>query len=162
MDNPGHPVIRLGLPFRLESAASAEHDGCRFSEETLSELYQFFREVGFPTRQIAPGNRHAYTNFIRDRHGALKIIDLESSLVSVSYPMGELRAALRVGNFPVFDDVDFAKLRGETCVNHRAPVNWSFRLREEGMHCVRVAASPSNLRLAHDAPARASGINPRR
>jgi hypothetical protein len=74
-------------------------------------MYAFFQETGMPTWQIAPGNPHAYSNFIRRPNGELKLIDLESALVSVSYPWKELRAALRDGNFPVFDDVDFVQIR---------------------------------------------------
>jgi undecaprenyl-diphosphatase len=81
-------------------------------EGVLTELYAFFRQTGLPTWQIAPGNPHAYSNFIRNPQGELKLIDLESAIVSVSYPWRELLAALRDGNFPVFDDVDFVQLRG--------------------------------------------------
>jgi undecaprenyl-diphosphatase len=81
-------------------------------EDTLSELYAAFQKAGLPTWQIAPENPHACSNFIRTRQGGLKLIDLESALVSPSYPWQELGAALRDGNFPVFDDVDFCRLRG--------------------------------------------------
>jgi hypothetical protein len=80
-------------------------------EPTLTALYHFFQEVGFATWQIAPGNPHAYSNFIRTSQGRLRLIDLESALVSLSYPWEELPGFLRDGHFPVFDDVDFAKLR---------------------------------------------------
>ncbi len=79
---------------------------------TLRALYAYFQEVGLPTWQIAPGNPHAYSNLIRTPQGTLKLIDLESALVSLSYPWQELRAACRDGHLPLFDDVDFAKLRG--------------------------------------------------
>jgi hypothetical protein len=70
-----------------------------------------------PTWQIAPGNPHAYSNFIRRPNGELKLIDLESALVSVSYPWKELRPALRDGNFPTFDDVNFVQLRSYVNTN---------------------------------------------
>ena len=79
--------------------------------ETLSEFYQYFQETGLPTWQISPANPHAHTNFIRNRQGELKLIDIESSIVSFSPPFGQLRAALREGLYPVFDDVDFMRLR---------------------------------------------------
>ena len=79
--------------------------------ETLSEFYQYFQETGLPTWQISPANPHAHTNFIRNRQGDLKLIDIESSIVSFSPPFGQLRAALRDGLYPVFDDVDFMRLR---------------------------------------------------
>jgi undecaprenyl-diphosphatase len=81
-------------------------------EGTLCHLYSYFQQVGLPTWQIAPGNPHAHSNFIRNTQGHLKLIDLESSLVSVSYPWKVLRAFLRDGYFPIFDDVDFLQLRG--------------------------------------------------
>ncbi len=80
-------------------------------EDLLNEMYAYFQETGMPTWQIAPGNPHAYSNFIRRPNGEMKLIDLESALVSTSYPWRELRAALRDGNFPTFDDVDFVQLR---------------------------------------------------
>jgi hypothetical protein len=79
---------------------------------TLAQLYTAFQTAGLPTWQISPGNPHAYSNLIRTRQGDLKLIDLESALVSFSYPWQELPAAFRDGNFPLFDDVDFVKLRG--------------------------------------------------
>ena len=81
-------------------------------EDLLKRMYAFFQETGMPTWQIAPGNPHAYSNFIRRPNGEMKLIDLESALVSTSYPWKELRAALRDGNFPTFDDVDFVQLHG--------------------------------------------------
>ena len=78
---------------------------------TLSELYAYFRETGLPTWQIAPGNPHAYSNFIRTPQGELKLIDLESAIVSFSPPWKQLRAFARDGHYPVFDDVDFVQLR---------------------------------------------------
>ena len=81
-------------------------------EGLLSEMYSYFQEVGLPTWQIAPGNPHAYSNFIRTPEGELKLIDIESSIVSFSPPFRQLMSALRDGNYPVFDDVDFVRLRG--------------------------------------------------
>ena len=81
-------------------------------EGTLSELYTYFQEVGLPTWQIAPSNPHAYSNFIRTPQGELKLIDLESAMVSFSPPWKQLRAFARDGHYPVFDDVDFLQLRG--------------------------------------------------
>ena len=80
--------------------------------DTLSDLYTFFQETGLPTWQITPGNPHAYSNFIRTPQGALRLIDLESALVSFGPPWKQLRAFARDGHYPVFDDVDFVQLRG--------------------------------------------------
>ena len=101
-----------GYRFVTEFVAGAPPKSNQEIEGALSELYGYFQDVGLPTWQIAPGNPHAYSNFIRTRQGTLKLIDLESALVSLSYPWQELRAALRDGYFPLFDDVDFVRLRG--------------------------------------------------
>ena len=97
--------------FVTELVPGAEPESNSEVADLLSEMYTYFQEVGLPTWQIAPGNPHAYSNFIRKPDGEMKLIDLESALVSTSYPWKELRAALRDGNFPVFDDVDFVQLR---------------------------------------------------
>jgi undecaprenyl-diphosphatase len=101
-----------GYQFVTEFVSGAEPASNGEIEGTLCELCAAFQAVGLPTWQIAPGNPHAYSNFIQTRQGSLKLIDLESALVSFSYPWTELRAAFRDGYFPVFDDVDFPKLRG--------------------------------------------------
>jgi len=108
-----------GYQFVTEFVAGVPPASNQEIDGTLTELYARFQEVGLPTWQIAPGNPHAYSNFVRTRQGGLKIIDLESALVSPSYPWQELRGAVRDGNFPVFDDVDFVKLRGY--VRNHAP-----------------------------------------
>ena len=99
-----------GYRFETELIHGTEPSSNGEVEGLLAEMYAHFQEAGMPTWQIAPGNPHAYSNFIRRPNGELKLIDLESALVSVSYPWKELRAALRDGNFPVFDDVDFTRL----------------------------------------------------
>ena len=70
-----------------------------------------------------PGEPHAYSNFIRNPQGELKLIDLESSLVSFSVPFTQLLAYVRDGNFPAFDDADFVKLRRYLETNHDALVD---------------------------------------
>ena len=100
-----------GYGFETELIRGVEPESNREVEGLLQEMYGFFQETGMPTWQIAPGNPHAYSNFIRQPNGQLKLIDLESALVSTSYPWKALRSALRDGNFPTFDDVDFTRLR---------------------------------------------------
>jgi hypothetical protein len=78
-------------------------------EDTLSDLSSYFLEVGLPIWQVMPGNPHAYSNFIRNPQGVLKLIDLESALISVP-SWNELRAVIRDGHLPTFDDVDFVRL----------------------------------------------------
>ena len=101
-----------GYRFVTELIEGAEPQSNSEVEDLLNEMHAFFQETGMPTWQIAPGNPHAYSNFIRRPNGEMKLIDLESALVSTSYPWRELRAALRDGNFPTFDDVDFVQLHG--------------------------------------------------
>ncbi len=102
-----------GYRFVTELIQGVEPESNGEVEDLLNEMYSSFQEAGMPTWQIAPGNPHAYSNFIRRPNGELKLIDLESALVSTSYPWKELRAALRDGNFPTFDDVDFVQLRAD-------------------------------------------------
>jgi len=109
-----------GYQFVTEFIAGEEPASNMEIADTLSEIYTYFQQVGFATWQIAPGNPHAYSNFIRTAEGDLKLIDLESALVSISYPWQELRAALRDGYFPAFDDVDFSKMRGYVQNNAQA------------------------------------------
>ena len=106
-----------GYRFETELIEGAEPRSNSEVEGLLNEMYAFFQETGMPTWQIAPGNPHAYSNFIRRPNGELKLIDLESALVSTSYPWKELRAALRDGNFPTFDDVNFVQLHSYVDTN---------------------------------------------
>ena len=99
------------LRFVTEYVPGPQPGSNREVERELSELFAFFKETGLPTWQISPANPHAYSNFIRTPQGELKLIDLESSLVSFSVPFTQLLAYARDGNFPAFDDVDFVRLR---------------------------------------------------
>ena len=110
------PVVRIdetdtGYRFVTGLVEGPEPASNHEVSHTLSKFYEFFQQTGLPTWQISPANPHAYTNFIRNSDGELKLIDIESSIVSFSPPFGQLRAALRDGLYPVFDDVDFARLR---------------------------------------------------
>jgi hypothetical protein len=79
--------------------------------EELSSLSAYFGEVGLPRWQIAPSNPHACSNFIRTPQGELKLIDMESAMISLP-SLNDLGSSMRDGHFPVFDDVDFVKLHG--------------------------------------------------
>jgi membrane-associated phospholipid phosphatase len=85
-------------------------------EDLLADLSGHFREVGLPGWQIAPGNPHAYSNFIRTPDGELKLIDMESAIISIP-SLKDLRPLMRDGNLPVFDDVDFVKLHSYVTKN---------------------------------------------
>ena len=99
-----------GLRFVTEYIPGVEPESNSEVEELLAEMYAYFQEVGLPTWQIAPGNPHAYSNFIRKPDGQLKLIDLESALISSTSTFKQLRSAMRDGLFPVFDDVDFVQM----------------------------------------------------
>ena len=77
----------------------------------LGQLTETFAEAGLGVWQINPRNPHAHTNLIRNADGDLIIIDLESAVVTPIPAPGQWRAAMRSGNIPIFDDIDFGRLR---------------------------------------------------
>ena len=77
----------------------------------LKQLDRRFLEAGLPTWQVTPYNPHAITNFIETKDGTYRIIDLESSLVSLLYPVTGIPRLIRAGLFPSFDDIDIGRLR---------------------------------------------------
>ena len=90
------------------------------AKEFLGQVSDVFSAAGLSVWQINPQNPHARTNLIRTPEGDLKIIDLESALVTPFLPKGQRRSALKAGNFPVFDDIDFAILRSYLTSNKAA------------------------------------------
>ena len=77
----------------------------------LREVADTFADAGLSVWQVNPRNPHAHTNLIRTPEGDLKVIDLESAVVTPMPAPGQWRAALKSGNFPVFDDIDIPRLR---------------------------------------------------
>jgi hypothetical protein len=77
----------------------------------LKQIDRYFLMAGLPTWQMTPYNPHAITNFVETRDGSFRIIDLESSLVAVLYPVSHLPRLIRAGIFPSFDDIDVETLR---------------------------------------------------
>ncbi len=67
-----------------------------------------------------PTESHAHTNLIRTSDGDPIIIDLESAVVTPIPAPGQWRSALRRGNIPVFDDIDFGLLRRYVSANESA------------------------------------------
>ena len=106
-----------GYGFVTEYIAGVEPESNAEVRDFLARVYDFFQEAGLPTWKIAPGNPHAYSNFIRKPDGTLKLIDLESALISSTSSFKQLRSAMRDGVFPVFDDVDFHQLRNYVSAN---------------------------------------------
>ena len=77
----------------------------------LAQVTDTFAEAGLGVWQVNPHNPHAHTNLIRTPEGDYKIIDLESAVVTLLPARGQFRAALKSGNFPIFDDISFPRLR---------------------------------------------------
>ncbi len=77
----------------------------------LAQVTETFADAGLGVWQINPKNPHAHTNLIRTASGDLKIIDLESAVVTPIPAPGQWRSAIRRGSIPVFDDIDFERLR---------------------------------------------------
>ena len=86
----------------------------------LTQVSETFAESGLSVWQVNPHSPHAHTNLIRTPEGDLKIIDLESAVVTPFLAKGQRRAALKAGNFPVFDDIDLPRMRGYLASNATA------------------------------------------
>ena len=106
---------KLALVTELVSGEKPENDEA--TKQFLEQVTETFAEAGLPIWQVNPRNPHAYTNLIRTPEGDLKIIDLESAVVTPVPPRGRWRSALRRGAFPVFDDIDFGRLRSHIQAN---------------------------------------------
>ena len=83
----------------------------------LAQVATSFSQAGLSVWQISPRNPHAHTNVTLTPEGDYKIVDLESALVTPPTAPGQWRAALKNGNFPVFDDIDFPRLRNFLSTN---------------------------------------------
>jgi hypothetical protein len=77
----------------------------------LRTVSKFFVGIGLSVWQVSPVNPHATTNLIRTPSGKLTIIDLESAFVTPLPGRGQFRSSWKHGAIPVFDDLDFAKLK---------------------------------------------------
>ena len=87
------------------------------TKEFLGQVAETFAEAGLSVWQVNPRNPHAHTNLIRSADGDPIIIDLESAVVTPIPAPGQWRSALRRGNIPVFDDIDFGQLRRYVSAN---------------------------------------------
>ena len=67
-----------------------------------------------------PRNPHAHTNLIKSADGDYTIIDLESAEISLLPAPGQFRSSLKSGNLPIFDDIDFPRLRDFIVTNEAA------------------------------------------
>ena len=93
------------------------------AKEFLRQVSETFSEAGLSVWQVNPNNPHAQSNLIRTPGGDFKIIDLESALVTPFLAKGQRPSALRAGNFPVFDDIDFPRMRNYIATNAGALEN---------------------------------------
>ena len=90
------------------------------AQKFLGEVSETFAEAGLSVWQVNPRNPHAHTNIIRTPEGDYKIIDLESAVVSLFPAPGQFRSSLKSGNLPIFDDIDFPRLRNYISTNEAA------------------------------------------
>ena len=88
----------------------AENDAAE--KDFLQQVSTTFGEAGLSIWQVNPHNPHAHTNLIQTTAGDFKVIDLESAIATPFPGPGQWRSSLKNGSFPVFDDIDFTKLRG--------------------------------------------------
>jgi len=113
------------------------HGNCRFvteyipgevakndapAQKFLGEVSELFSEAGLSVWQVNPRNPHAHTNLILTPEGDYKIIDLESAVISLFPAPGQFRSSLKSGNLPIFDDIDFPRLRNYISTNEAALV----------------------------------------
>jgi hypothetical protein len=100
-----------GHDFVTQLVRGSEPERERRAWRFLKQLDRKFLEAGLPTWQVTPYNPHAITNFIERPDGTYRIIDLESSLVAVLYPITGVWRLMRRGLFPSFDDIEVERLR---------------------------------------------------
>ena len=93
----------------------AENDEA--AKSFLTQVSETFAAAGLSVWQVNPRNPHAHTNLIRTPGSAFKIIDLESAIVTPFLGKGQWMSAFKSGNIPVFDDIDFLRLRNYIATN---------------------------------------------
>lgn len=76
----------------------------------LRDLTERFVEAGLPSWQVGSYNPRAIGNLIEREDGAYRIIDLESNLVTPVMPRGALIRAIRLAQYPSFDEADLPRL----------------------------------------------------
>ena len=96
----------------------AENDGP--TQRFMGEVSEIFAQAGLSIWQVNPRNPHAHTNLIKSADGDYTIIDLESAVISLFPAPGQFRSSLKSGNLPIFDDIDFPRLRDFTATNQAA------------------------------------------
>jgi hypothetical protein len=87
-------------------------DDRRHARRFLRQVTSNFLAAGLPTWQVTPYNPRAIGNLIASPDGTYRVIDLESNLVAPLFPVTDVVGMVRQGTFPIFDDIDLAKLNG--------------------------------------------------
>ena len=81
------------------------------AQKFMGQVSELFAEAGLSVWQVNPRNPHAHTNLIRNVDGDYIIIDLESAVVSLFPAPGQFMSSVKSGNPPIFDDIDFPRLK---------------------------------------------------
>jgi undecaprenyl-diphosphatase len=108
-------IVQCGFVTDFIAGDKVEND--EQTRRFLGEVAETFAEAGLSVWQVNPRNPHAHTNIIRTPEGDNIIIDLESAVVTPIPAPGQWRSALRRGKVPIFDDIDFERLRDYIAVN---------------------------------------------
>ena len=96
--------------FVTELVRGTEPKDPQRAKATLRKLTERFLEAGLPTWQVGYYNPKAIPNLLERDDGSYRIIDLESNLVTPFMPPAALIRAIRVGQYPSFDDIDVKRL----------------------------------------------------
>ena len=100
---------RPAIVSRLIEGEEAPNDEA--AQEFLTEVSLLFASAGLPIWQLNPRNPHAHTNIIRKPNGDQFVVDFESAVATPIPARGQMRSAVKRGSLPIFDDVDFDRLR---------------------------------------------------
>jgi hypothetical protein len=104
--------------FVTELIRGTEPKDAQRAKATLRELTARFLEAGLPSWQVGSYNPKAIPNLLEQHDGSYRIIDLESNLVTPVMPPAALIRAIRLGQYPSFDDLDVPRLRGYLAAHH--------------------------------------------
>ena len=103
--------------FITELIRGTEPKDARRAKAMLRELTARFLEAGLPSWQVGSYNPKAIPNLLEQYDGSYRIIDLESNLVTPVMPPAALIRAIRLGQYPSFDDADVPRLRSYLAAN---------------------------------------------
>lgn len=141
------PILSTGCISGRPSIISKYVDGQeapndKSAQNFLKDVSVLFAAAGMPIWQLNPRNPHSHTNLIRRPNGDHYIVDLESAIVTPIPAKGQIMSSLRRGSFPVFDDIDFLRLRAFVSI-HEAEL--SARLGEKKLEELNSAISQGEM-----------------